>query len=168
MTVNLGALPSVSTPPPASVPPASVPPAVSPAPTVEGGDAGRAGDAAPPLTPETPATVPPASESEGAPVNVAPRVSARVASIVYAARKRDLLVTLKLVNGARKALPGVSVSIAISRNGVQYRAVAHTRRADGKATYRLRLAPRGCYSTKVRRVAARGWDRATPQNRFCK
>jgi hypothetical protein len=108
------------------------------------------------------------SASVQATVTVQAPATARVASIVYTQIRRDLLVTVALVDGAGKPLARTAVAVAIDRSGVPYASRTPTTGADGRAAIMLLKTPSGCYTASVTSVGAPGWDGSTPTNRFCR
>jgi len=99
----------------------------------------------------------------------------RVSSITYSTYggfngKRNLVITVAVVNGTGAPVSGAIVSVILSRNGFFYGAANGLSNSGGKATFEARNAPSGCYHTDVAAVIAGTWtwDEATPPNQFCK
>jgi hypothetical protein len=107
--------------------------------------------------------------SARATLNVTP-ARLRIASIRYASRARWLLVSLLAVDEARKSVPQAAAILRIERDGRRYATKRTVTGAAGRVTFRIPARSRGCFTTTVRRVAARGfaWDGRTPRNRFCR
>ena len=98
----------------------------------------------------------------------------RVASIIYTPedlgrRRNPLHITVSVVDAAGLPVSGAKVIVVIRRKSRTWRRKGFTGE-DGRVTVRIGRAPRGCYTTRVRRVRAAGltWDRVTPANQFCK
>jgi hypothetical protein len=93
-----------------------------------------------------------------------------VTSVGYAVSSRNLNVTVTLRDANGGAVAGAAVSVAISRNGASYGSATGTTGSNGSATFVVRRAPSGCYSTTVTKIVAAGtsWDGVTPPNQFCK
>lgn len=84
--------------------------------------------------------------------------------------KRDLNVTITVVDGQGRAVSGVTVSIDLKRKGKLLTAMTGTTGGEGTVTFTRKRALRGCYTTLVTNVESEGivWDGATPANQFCK
>jgi subtilisin family serine protease len=96
-----------------------------------------------------------------------------VASIAYASeggRRKDkhLLITIALVDNLGGPVAGATVSIDLYRDGSMVASSTGVTGTDGRATFKLRNAASGCYTTTVTGVTADGltWDEATPANGF--
>ena len=99
----------------------------------------------------------------------------RVKSITYstyggANNKKNLVITVLIVDGAGAPVGGATVSVIAYRNGFFYGAANGLSGTDGKAIFDARNAPSGCYQTLVAAVLAgtRSWDAVTPPNQYCK
>lgn len=98
-----------------------------------------------------------------------------VASISYTAEggkdgRKDLLVTVSLVDNLGNPVGGASVTIELYRNGTVYGSGTGTTGTNGRVTFKARNAPSGSYATTVTNVSAAGlaWDGATPPNSYTK
>jgi len=97
-----------------------------------------------------------------------------VDSISYSTerRDRDLLITVALVDNGEPPAPvsGASVSINLSLEGSGSWVGTDTTGTDGTATFTLKNAKSGTYTTEVTSVTAAGlsWDGDTPDNSFTK
>jgi len=109
------------------------------------------------------------SVSTTAPVTVAPPPLLRVASVRYAAVRRQLRVSVKLVDAAGKPIPRGKIAVTLLRNGGHYRSTSATTGTAGRAIFKT-TASVGCYRTTITRLQAPGfrWSGRTPTNRFCK
>jgi hypothetical protein len=97
--------------------------------------------------------------------------TASVQSITYAAKGNRLSITLYVVDDLGDPVPGAGVEILLYLvDGSNAWYGAGTTGANGKVTFRLNRAPRGCYTTEVWWVDAPPltWDGVTPPNGFCK
>ena len=92
---------------------------------------------------------------------------ARVASVSYLRISGGFRMTVRVVDGAGRAVPGATVGYRIQRNSVTYLTSSGVTAGDGTLSRTLSV-PSGCYSTTVTSVATPGWDGATPPNSFCK
>ncbi len=97
-------------------------------------------------------------------------VTATVNSITYAESRRDLLITVSIVDVSGNPIAGASVSINLFRNGAFVSSSTGITGSGGTVTFRRKNALKGCYETKVTSVAADGyaWDSVTPPNGYCK
>jgi hypothetical protein len=95
--------------------------------------------------------------------------SISVASVRYGVGKTVLLVSVVVVDTARRPVAGALVSVLVRRRGYAYFAGRARTAANGRVIYRVRSRP-GCYRTTVTRASAPGytWRSGTPPNRFCK
>jgi hypothetical protein len=107
--------------------------------------------------------------------NVAPSNTVRVDKITYSTSggkdgKRNLVVSVHVVDGTNKPVSGATVSVMLMRNGGLYGAANGVSNASGNAVFEARNSPAGCYQTEVAAVIAgtRVWDELTPANSFCK
>ena len=115
------------------------------------------------------------SGSGTATFNVAPPNVVRVAAVNYSTwggqgGKRNLLISVAIVDGVGTAVNGATVSVIVTRNGVYYGAANGVSNSAGNALFEARNAPSGCYETTVAAVIAgsKVWDEVTPANSFCK
>jgi hypothetical protein len=92
---------------------------------------------------------------------------ARVAAVTYTRISSGFRMTLRLVDGAGRAIPGATVGYRITRNGGTYLTRTATTAGDGTVSLSTSV-PGGCYSTTVTSVSVAGWDGRTPANSFCK
>ena len=111
--------------------------------------------------------VPPPEEEDPA-VNVA-----AVSSISYAntgSRGRDLTVTLTVSDADGNPVENASISITLKHESGSSWKGSSTTRSNGTASFTLRRAPAGCYTTEVTNVSADGleWDGVTPSNGHCR
>jgi hypothetical protein len=83
---------------------------------------------------------------------------------------KHLLFTVVLVDDLGAAVANASVSIDLYRDEGFIASETATTGADGTATFTLKNASSGCYTTSVTDVLAAGltWDYVTPVNQFCK
>jgi hypothetical protein len=93
----------------------------------------------------------------------------KVAAIRYGIGRNALLVTVTVVDRARRPVAGAFVSILVRRDGHRYFSARRRTASNGRVTFRLRPR-RGCFRTTVTKVADPGyvWRPGTPPNRFCK
>jgi subtilisin len=99
----------------------------------------------------------------------------RVQSIDYSTYgglngKRNLVISVLVVNGSGAPVANAIVSVIAYRNGGFYGAANGISGANGRAVFEASGAPAGCYQTLVAAVLAgtRSWDGVTPANGFCK
>ena len=97
----------------------------------------------------------------------------RVSSITYTPedlgrRRNPLYVTVSVVDATNLPVSGAKVIVKIRRRDRTWRRKGFTE-ADGRVTFKIGKSPRGCYTTRIRRVRAAGltWDRVRPGNQFC-
>ena len=98
--------------------------------------------------------------------------TARVSAISYSLsgpKKRDLNITVKVIDQANAAVANATVGLAISGPGGPYSATIVTS-STGSGTARLANAPRGTYSSSVTSLAAAGYSAitTTPSNSYTK
>ncbi len=117
----------------------------------------------------------PISGSGSASFTVTVPQTVRVKSITYSTyggtnNKRNLVITVLIVDGAGAPVGGATVSVSAYRNGFLYGTASGQSGTDGKAVFVASNAPTGCYQTLVTAVVAgtRNWDGVTPPNQYCK
>ena len=117
------------------------------------------------------------SNTGSASFNVANPVSnaVRVQSITYTLSggfngRRDLNISVLVVDGNGAPVPNAIVSLILYRNGAFYGAANGVSNASGRANFIASNAPGGCYQSLVAAVLAgmRSWDGVTPANGVCK
>ena len=117
------------------------------------------------------------SGTGSAPFTIANPVSnvVRAQSITYSTSgglngKRDLIITVQVVDGFGAPVRNAIVSVMAFRNGAFYGAANGVSNAAGKAVFVAGNASTGCYQTTVAAILAglRSWDGLTPPNGFCK
>ncbi len=97
----------------------------------------------------------------------------RVKSISYqksgGPNGKHLSITAAIRDENDAPVAGASVSLSIATNGTVYLKTGSSNSA-GNVVFELKNAPAGCYATTVSNASASGrvWDRATPNNSFCK
>ena len=101
--------------------------------------------------------------------------SVRAQSITYSLSgglngRRDLSITVQVVDGNGAPVSNAIVSLIAYRNGVFYGAANGVSNAAGKAMFVAGNAPAGCYQALVAAILAgtRSWDGVTPPNGLCK
>jgi serine protease len=99
--------------------------------------------------------------------------TARVAWVTYAdsgTRGRDLLVNMKVVNWAGTDIAGATITANLYRGTALAKAFTATTNLDGTATFTLKNASAGCYSTVVTKLTSSNheWDGQTPANGRCR
>jgi subtilisin family serine protease len=101
--------------------------------------------------------------------------SVRAQSITYSLSgglngRRDLNITVQVVDGNGAPVANAIVSVIAYRNGGFYGAANGVSNAAGKAIFVAASAPAGCYQTLVAAILAgtRSWDGVTPPNGLCK
>jgi hypothetical protein len=92
---------------------------------------------------------------------------ARVASVSYVRISGGFRMTMRVVDGAGRAIAGTTVGYRIRRNGVIYATRTGITAWDGTVSPALSV-PSGCYTTAVTSLSVSGWDGITPPNSFCK
>lgn len=120
-----------------------------------------------------------ATDSNGAQASLAKtgyitvKRAARVDWITYSnggTRGRDLLIRMKVVNWAGNAIGGATVTADVYRGSALAKAFTVTGNLDGIATYTLKNASSGCYSTVVTNLLSTDheWNGQTPPNSYCR
>jgi CO/xanthine dehydrogenase Mo-binding subunit len=106
--------------------------------------------------------------SGAAAVTVTPH-PVKVSSITYQRRKGVLTGTVTLFDESRNPLPGASVWVSLTRQGLPYWRGRGVTTSDGSISFKVNLKT-GCYTTKVTRVSVQGfvWDGRTPRNGVCR
>ncbi len=94
----------------------------------------------------------------------------RIASITYTSRPRTLLVSVRTVDGAGKAVSGSRVYVRVRLDGRTFLTKRVVTGPAGRTTFGVRVRSAGCFTTSVNRVASVGfkWDGRVPRNRFCR
>jgi hypothetical protein len=94
----------------------------------------------------------------------------RIASILYRARGRSLLVSVRAVDTAGKSVSRASVFLLVKRDRRRYISKRAVTGAAGRTTFGIPARRGGCFTATVRKVTAAGfnWDGRTPGNRFCR
>jgi hypothetical protein len=96
----------------------------------------------------------------------------RVTRIRYLTVGASHRVTVSVADRAGRPVAGAAVAAALYRNGGWYASLRGATGTTGRVTFTrpARTTRAGCYTTRVRQVAALGyaWERGTPANRFCK
>ncbi|MBL7223677.1 MAG: carboxypeptidase regulatory-like domain-containing protein [Candidatus Brocadiae bacterium] len=100
-----------------------------------------------------------------------PPTGVTVNAITYALggkSKRDLLVTVAVVDNFGDPVDGASVAIEVLRGTDSYATRTGATGADGTVAFKLKNAPSGTYTTTVSDVTALplAWDGLTPSNSF--
>jgi hypothetical protein len=110
--------------------------------------------------------------SSSAAITVLPPPRMRVTRIRYLTVGTMHRVTVSVADRAGRPVAGAAVSAALYRNGGWYASLRGATGGTGRVTFTrpARKTRAGCYTTRVRQVAATGysWERGTPANRFCK
>lgn len=113
-----------------------------------------------------------ADSAVSAPVQPAPiAATASVKSITYAQKRRDLLITVSVVNDLGNPVANATVSIQVDNaNASKTWWGKGTTDSNGNAKFVIKNAPSGCYTTTITDIIAQGliWDGKTPSNQFCK
>ena len=91
-----------------------------------------------------------------------------VSSVTYSASNRSLNTVVSLVDDSLSAVSGTSVSVNLYLNSVLQASGTTTTDTNGNATFSLKNAATGCYTTTVTAVGNVNWDGLTPANEFCK
>jgi hypothetical protein len=113
-----------------------------------------------------------ASLTASAALTVLPPPRMHVTRIGYVTVGSSHRVTVSVSDQAGRAVRGAAVAAALYRNGAWYAGLRGVTGSTGRVTFvrAARSTRAGCYTTRVRDVAARGfaWQPGTPSNRFCK
>ena len=135
-------------------------------PTITAGAPGRSGAALVETIVAAQPTPPPPNPTPTPQPKPKPKI--RVIGVSYHATKKTLRVSVKTVDPKRKPVVGTRVRFALRRNGHWLTAASVRTNAKGVGSITV-TRPRGCYSVKVVRVQAKGfdWNKLTPKNGFC-
>jgi hypothetical protein len=82
---------------------------------------------------------------------------------------RHLNIAVRVVDQSQAPIAGAAVSVSVTRDGLSYASGSGATNSSGVATFQIKNAPSGCYSTDVTGISATGvtFDGAEPDNNFC-
>lgn len=85
-------------------------------------------------------------------------------------KDKHLIISVALVDDSSRPVAGATVSIELYRDSSFVGSGSGTTGSDGVASFNLKNAESGCYSTEVTKVIADGltWNAVTPSNNYCK
>jgi subtilisin family serine protease len=108
-------------------------------------------------------------------LNTAPPPAGRTAvvqSITYnrtGPAKKDLGITVTIVDSTQAAISGASVAVGVTKDGSNYASGSGTTNSAGVVTFQIKNAPNGCYHTDVTTISAPNvtFGGSEPSNNFC-